>query len=91
MALDALFVGLVNRGRVRQVALLLRALLGQDVTLEGVLPLDLPSPREFEALFGARLGLHFGHFNLFPLLKGPTHCLRKPAGHALFFQARSRR
>ena len=61
LAFDALFVGLVNRGRVRQVALLLRALLGQDVTLEGVLPLDLPSPRELKALFSASFCFHLRH------------------------------
>ena len=46
---------------MRQVALLLRALFRQDVTLEGVLPLDFPSSRELEALFGASFCFHLRH------------------------------
>ena len=61
MALNARNVGLVNRRRVRQVALLLRTLLRQDVTLEGVLSLDFPSPRELKALFGASFCFHLRH------------------------------
>ena len=61
LALHARYIGLINRGRVRQVALLLRTLLRQDVTLEGVFPLDLPSPRELKALFGASFCFHLRH------------------------------
>jgi hypothetical protein len=61
LTLNALLVGLVNRGRVRQVALLLRAFFGQDVALEGVLPLDFPSPREFETLLSASFCFHLRH------------------------------
>jgi len=46
---------------MRQVSLLLGALFGQDVTLEGVLPLDLPSPSELKALFGASFCFHLRH------------------------------
>jgi hypothetical protein len=61
LALDARYVGLVNRGRVRQIALLLRTLLGQNVTLEGVLPLDFPRSRELETLFRASFCFHLRH------------------------------
>ena len=38
------------------------AMAGQTVTLAGDAGLHLPRSREFEALFGARLGLQLGHF-----------------------------
>jgi hypothetical protein len=41
LTLDVGHVRLVDGGSVREVALLLGPLLGQDVTLEGVLALDL--------------------------------------------------
>ncbi len=44
-----------------QIALLLRALLRQDMTLEGVLPLDLSTPRELETLLRASFGFHLRH------------------------------
>jgi len=53
LALDVRYIGFIDRCGVRQVPLLLRLLLGQDVTLEGVLPLDLSSPRELKALLCA--------------------------------------
>jgi hypothetical protein len=53
LALDVRHIGLVDQRRVRQVPLLLGLLLRQNVTLEGVLPLDLSSPRELKALFRA--------------------------------------
>ncbi len=46
---------------MRQVALLLCTLFCQDVTLEGVLPLDFPSSRELETLFGASFCFHLRH------------------------------
>ena len=52
--------GAHQRG-VRQTALAVRSLLGQDVALEGMLALDLASSRQLESLLGAGLGLHFGH------------------------------
>jgi hypothetical protein len=53
LALYALHVGGIHQRSVRQVPLLLRRFLGQDVTLESVLPLDFPTSREFEALLCA--------------------------------------
>jgi hypothetical protein len=47
-----------------KVTLNLGALLGQDVTLEGLTTLDAATSADFEALFGAALSLHFGHFLL---------------------------
>ena len=42
----------------------LGGLLGQDVTLEGLTTLDAATSANLEALLGAALGLHFGHFLL---------------------------
>ena len=61
LALHARYVGFVNRGRVRQVTLLLRALLSQDVTFKSVLPLDFTSSRELEAFLGASFCFHLRH------------------------------
>ena len=46
---------------MRQVSLLLRTLLRQNVTFEGVLSLDLSTSREFETLLGASFGFHLRH------------------------------
>lgn len=46
---------------MRQVPLLLRSLLGQNVTFKGVLSLDLSTSREFETLLGASFGFHLRH------------------------------
>ncbi len=58
---DALDISLSNCCRVRQVSLLLRTLLRQNVTFEGVLSLDLSTSREFETLLGASFGFHLRH------------------------------
>ena len=52
--------GAYQRG-VGQTALAVGGLFGQDVTLVGMLALDLASTRQLETLLGTGLGLHFGH------------------------------
>ena len=61
LLLDARYICLVDSGCVGQVALLLRRLLRQDVTLESVLPLDFSRSSKLEALLGACFGLHLRH------------------------------
>ena len=61
LTLDVGLVRLVDCRGVGQVALLLRTLLGQDVTLEGVLALDFASSRQLETLLGAGFGFHLRH------------------------------
>jgi hypothetical protein len=61
LALDAWNVRFINGCRVRQVPLLLRALLGQNVTFEGMLSLDLSTPCKFETLLGASFRFHLRH------------------------------
>ena len=46
---------------MREVALLLRALLGQDVAFESVLALDFASSGQLETLLGAGFGFHLRH------------------------------
>jgi len=59
--LDALDISLRDCSRVRQVSLLLRTLLRQNMTLKGVLSLNLSTSREFETLLGASFGFHLRH------------------------------
>jgi hypothetical protein len=54
-----------------QVALVLRGLLGQDVTLEGLTALDGTTGTNAKTLLRAALGLHFGHVN------APVICARE--------------
>ena len=61
LTLDVGHVRLVDGGCVREVALLLCALLGQDVALESVLALDFASSRQLETLLGAGFGFHLRH------------------------------
>lgn len=61
LCLDAFNISLSDCCRVRQVSLLLRPFLGQNVTLESVLSLDLSTSREFETLLGASFGFHLRH------------------------------
>ena len=51
----------INGRRVRQIPLLLRSLLRQNVTLKGVLSLDLPTPSKLETLLGASFSFHLRH------------------------------
>ena len=61
LSLDALNISLSDCCRVRQISLLLRPFLGQNVTFESVLSLDLSTSREFETLLGASFGFHLRH------------------------------
>jgi len=54
-------VGLVHVDGATQVALVLRGLLGQDVALERLAPLDGAAWSNAKPLGCAFLGLHFGH------------------------------
>ena len=46
---------------MRQATLAIGCLFGQDVTLEGMLALDLSSAGQLEALLCAGLGFHLRH------------------------------
>jgi hypothetical protein len=48
---------------MHKVALLLGRFLGQDVTVEGVLPLDFSGTGQLETLFGSRIGFYFWHYD----------------------------
>jgi hypothetical protein len=61
LTLDVGLVRLVDCRGVGKVALLLGALLGQDVALEGVLALDFASSRQLKTLLGAGFGFHLWH------------------------------
>ena len=61
LRLDALNISLCDCCCMRQVSLLLRPFLGQNVTFESVLSLDLSTSREFETLLGASFGFHLRH------------------------------
>lgn len=50
--LDTGYVSNVNHSGVRQIALLLGAFLGQNVRVEGVLPLEFAGAGELKPLFG---------------------------------------
>ena len=47
-----------------QIAFSLLALLGQDVTMVSVLPLQMAAAGYLETLLGSGLGLHFWHFTV---------------------------
>jgi hypothetical protein len=61
LTFDAFHIRLVNGCRMRQISLLLRSLLRQDVTLKGMLSLDFSTPCKFETLLGASFGFHLRH------------------------------
>src|ERR1700733_8845970 len=61
-ALDALGFGFRQHRGAAQIAGTSRGIVDQPVALADLVGLDLAIRSEFEALFGARLGLHFGHF-----------------------------
>ena len=61
----AFHAGLVvaaHEGRVVEVALLCRLLLGQDVTVVSMLALDFAGAGEGETLFGSGFGFHSWHY-----------------------------
>lgn len=57
-----LFVNLGNEASLTEITLLLLSLLRQDVTVEGVLTLDLTGSGERETLLCTRISLYFRHF-----------------------------
>ena len=59
--LDKGLVGGIHQGPVGKPALLHGALLGQNMTLVGVLALDFAGSGKGEPLFGTGIGFHFGH------------------------------
>ena len=61
LTLDVRHIRLVDGGCVREIALLLFAFLGQNVTFECVLALDFASSRELETLFGTGFCFHLRH------------------------------
>jgi len=46
---------------VYQITLLLGRFFGQNMTMEGVLPLDFPRAGQLKTLFGARVCFYFWH------------------------------
>ena len=50
---------------LRQIPLLLLGLLGQNMTLVSMFPLDFPCSGKGEPLFGTGISLNFWHFALF--------------------------
>ena len=61
-AFDALLVVAAHEGRVVEVALLSRLLLGEDVTVVSMLALDLTGAGEGETLLGSGFGFHSRHY-----------------------------
>ena len=61
MTLDVGFVRLMYQRAMRQITLLLSALLCKNVALESVLALDFASSRQLETLLGAGFGFHLRH------------------------------
>ena len=60
-ALHPVFVRLVDKSARGKSALGLGGLFGQDVTLEGVLPLHFSGASRFEAFLGTGVRFHFRH------------------------------
>jgi hypothetical protein len=67
-------IGFRDQSRLGKVPLLLGFLLGQDVTFEGVLPLELTSARLLKSLFGTRNAFHLRHLTalLFVLISSSS-------------------
>ena len=59
------FVHMCHRAEVREVALLLFGLFGQDVALESVFTFDFSCSGKGEPLFGTGISFHLGHFCYF--------------------------
>ena len=56
-------VSLVDKAGMSEVTLLLGLLLGENMPLVGMLPLDFASACESKSLFCTGIGLHFRHLN----------------------------
>lgn len=72
LLLDVAHIRFVNKPGMRQPELTLVALLGQDVTLEGMLSLNFTRARYRKPLLGTGFCLHFWHFSY---LSGSTSCV----------------
>ena len=59
--LHALDIDLLQDGEVIQIAFLFLGLLGEDVAVVSVLPLDLSRPGKRKALFGTGIGFKLCH------------------------------
>ena len=55
-------INAVNESAVIKITFSLLALLGQDVAMISVLPLQMAATGYLETLLGSGLGLHFWHF-----------------------------
>ena len=62
---DDFLISTVDESGVVKVAFSLLALLGQDVTMISMLPLQMAAAGYLETLLGSGLGLHFWHFTLY--------------------------
>jgi hypothetical protein len=62
LQLDIGLIGFMYQGELCQIALSFGLFLGKNVTLEGMLPLDLTSSSKLESLFCTGNGLHFWHY-----------------------------
>ena len=58
---DPAFIGWEHQRVMHQIALLLGCLFRQNMTVEGVLPLDFSGAGELETLLGTRIGFYFWH------------------------------
>jgi hypothetical protein len=56
-------IGFMHTHGTTQVTFVLGGFFGQDVAFEGLTALDGAAWTNAKALFGAALGLHFGHVN----------------------------
>ena len=61
---DDFLISAVDESAVVKIAFSLLALLGQDVTMISVLPLQMAAAGYLETLLGSGLGLHFRHFTI---------------------------
>ena len=61
---NTVYVRFMHQTGLRQIPLLLLGLLGQNMTLVSMFPLDFPCSGKGEPLFGTGISLHFWHFAL---------------------------
>ena len=61
---DDFLIHTVDESGVVKITFSLLALLGQDVTMISMLPLQMAAAGYLETLLGSGLGLHFRHFTI---------------------------
>ncbi len=91
--LDLGLVGLRNRARIAEVALLFRRLFGQDVTVISVFALDLTCAGESKTLLCSGISFHFWHCRKSNLVKHSVQryeLFRRFFARHRFFTARRR-